>query len=214
MRKILGATLGLLLAAGLAGAQGTIVGSAHDFSGDGWNASGEICLPCHTPHNAYTFAGAGGGTNQLVPLWNHTATTSSFTVYTSPSGTLNATDVGQPAGVSKACLSCHDGSVALDSFGGATGTTTISGGALLGTDLSNDHPVTFTYNTALATADGELHNPSAVASGLGSTIANDMLFNDKMECASCHDPHNTPGLASLLLKSNAASALCLTCHNK
>ena len=37
-----------------------------------------------------------------------------------------------------------------------------------------------------------------------------------MECASCHDVHNTASASNqnLLLISNTASALCLTCHNK
>jgi len=203
MRKIIGVTLGLVLVAGFAGAQ--ITGSEHDFSGQGWGTT-EICQPCHTPHNASTAL--------PVVLWNHAVTSATYTLYSSP--TMNAT-TGQPGGVSKACLSCHDGTVALDSFGGSTGSTFISGPANFGTDLSNDHPVSFTYNNALATADGGLHPPTTEASGLGGTIAADMLFglgSDQVECASCHDVHNAANLQSLLLKSNAGSALCLTCHAK
>jgi len=204
MRKILGATLGLLLVAGLAGAQ--ITGSAHDFRNENWMVTSEMCQPCHTPHNA--------STELPVVLWNHEVTTASYTLYNSP--TMNAT-TGQPDGVSKACLSCHDGTVALDSFGGSTGSTTISGSADFGTDLSNDHPVSFAYTNALATADGGLHPPTTASSGLGGTIATDMLFgagNTQVECASCHDVHNAANLDFLLLKSNAGSALCLTCHAK
>lgn len=183
-----------------------IVGSPHDFSGEAWNYTGEICVVCHTPHNA----GAGD-----APLWNHTTTTASFTVYSSAS--LNAS-VPQPSGTSKACLSCHDGTVALDSFGGDTGTTFIADlgdpGIVLGTDLRNDHPISFPYNTALATADGGLYDPSTANSGLGGTIDNDMLLGGKVECASCHDVHNSTGLPELLVKSNSGSGLCLTCHNK
>ena len=203
MRKIFGAALGLMLVAGLAGAQ--ITGSKHDFSGQQWGTN-EICQPCHTPHNASTLL--------PVVLWNHAVTTATYTLYSSP--TMNAT-TGQPAGVSKACLSCHDGTVALDSFGGSTGQNFIGGNANFGTDLSNDHPVSFAYTNALATADGGLHAPTTQASGLGGTIAADMLFgagNTQVECASCHDVHNAANLAFLLLKSNAGSALCLTCHAK
>jgi len=182
--------------------EGAITGSAHDFSSQGWSG-GEICITCHTPHSSQTVANA--------PLWNHTLTTASFTVYSST--TLNAT-VGQPSGRSKLCLSCHDGSVAVDSYGGATGTNFVTGDALVGTNLSNDHPVSFTYDAALATADGGLKNPATTNSGLGSTIAADMLFGGQLECSSCHDVHNGPNINYLLLKSNAASALCLTCHSK
>ena len=203
MRKILGATLGLVLVAGFAGAQ--ITGSAHDFSGQGWGTN-EICQPCHTPHNASIAL--------PVVLWNHEVTAATYTLYTSP--TMNAT-TGQPDGVSRACLSCHDGTVALDSFGGSTGTNFIGGDANFGTDLSNDHPVSFAYTDALAGIDGGLHLPTTEPSGLGGTIAVDMLFglgNDQVECASCHDVHNAANLPSLLLKTNAGSALCLTCHAK
>lgn len=212
------------LALGVAGAlwlalpaTAQITGSAHDL-----NAyvpaitmpNGRICVACHTPHNANSTA---------APLWNHEASAGGHTPY--DSGTIDATDLGAPAGVSLMCLSCHDGSAALDSFGAGTytdntpGTTTLTGSALLDLDLSNDHPVSFTYDTALSGADNELHDPSATASGLGGNIDVDMLFglgNDQLECASCHDVHNGPSVVEspLLIKSNANSDLCLTCHNK
>ncbi len=183
----------------------TIKGSAHDFSGSTWNPTSEICVVCHTPHHSDTSVGD-------APLWNHQVTSATFQVYSS--STLNAT-VGQPSGVSKLCLSCHDGTVALDNFGGRTnGQTHISGDALIGTDLRNDHPVSFTYDAALATADGALYDPTNSNSGLGGTIDADLLFNHKLECASCHNVHNESGVADLLVKSNAQSALCLTCHIK
>ena len=118
MRKVPGAMVGLMLVAGLAGAQ--LAQSVHDFSAQGWGTT-EICQPCHTSQNALTAL--------PVVLWNHEVSTGPYTVYDSP--TMNAT-TGQPNGVSKACLSCHDGTVALDSFAGSTGTTTISGAANLG----------------------------------------------------------------------------------
>ncbi len=184
----------------------TIVGSGHDFSANAW-ANTEICLPCHTPHNAMVVSQS--------PLWNHELTASTFTVYDNTvSSTFDAT-TGQPDGNSKLCLSCHDGSVALENFGGTTtGTTYVTGNALLGTDLRNDHPISFTYDAALATTDGGVYNPTTQTSGLGSTINADMLFAGKMQCASCHDVHNGSGIAFLLRKSNTGSALCLTCHNK
>jgi predicted CXXCH cytochrome family protein len=123
--------------------------------------------------------------------------------------------LGQPDASSKLCLSCHDGVTAVDNFGGiTTGTFTITGDANIGTNLSNDHPVSFTYDLALATADGGLYDPATTNSGLGGTISADMLFGGKLQCASCHDVHNSAGIDFLLVKSNAASALCLTCHNK
>jgi predicted CXXCH cytochrome family protein len=200
------ASVGLALMLAPMGASALISGSAHDFSTQGW-AGGEICVACHTPHNADT-------TVPEAPLWNHALTTSVFTVYSSVTGTLDAT-VGQPDGISKLCLSCHDGSVALDSFGGNTGTIFIGGPANLGTDLTDDHPISFTYDTALATTDGELHDPAVATTVLGGTIDADLLSGGKMQCSSCHDVHNTNVQADpLLVITTASSTLCLTCHDK
>jgi predicted CXXCH cytochrome family protein len=195
---------GLFILPGSAWAQ-DITGSSHDMSSAGWNTTGEICVVCHTPHSADTTVSA-------APLWNHEVTTETFTPYSS--GTLDATP-GQPDESSKLCLSCHDGSVALDNFGGATGGTNfIAAAADVGIDLSDDHPVSFDYTDALATTDGGLHPPTTTASGLGGTIDEDMLISNKMQCASCHNPHKEVGVATFLIKDNAGSDLCLTCHNK
>ena len=212
MKKIqLTMTAVMVLLALQPGFSQTIVGSKHDFSGKTWNTSvgSQICIVCHTPHNAVTIAEA--------PLWNHGLTASIFALYTSTiSTTFNATP-GQPDGTSKLCLSCHDGTVAVDNYGGrTTGTFFVSGKDSLGINLSNDHPVSFTYDAALVTADGGGLRATTFASGIGGgTIAEKMLFGGKMQCASCHDVHNTSSVpVGLLVKSNAASALCLTCHIK
>lgn len=196
--------ISILVMTGLVFGQ-SIVGSAHDFSTASWNTSGEICIVCHTPHNADVSV-----TN--APLWNHESTTATFTPYSSAS--MDAT-VGQPDASSKLCLSCHDGTVAVDNFGTTTsGTTTLTGSTLIGTNLLDDHPVSFTFNAALANTDGGLHDPSTTSSGLGGTIDQDMLIGGQVQCASCHDVHNGSGLDMLLRKSNAGSELCLTCHAK
>jgi len=193
---------------------GQITGSAHDFTqapSNVWNTTGKICIVCHTPHNGVT------GLN--APLWNHELSgIDPYIMYTST--TFQGGPSGQPDGTSKLCLGCHDGTVALENFGGTTGGTNfVTGGALVGgvagDDLSNDHPISFTYDAALATADGELENPAVALSGMpsGGTINDDMLFAGELQCASCHDVHNN-GNTSLLLVDNAGSALCLTCHIK
>jgi len=204
----------------------TIVGSAHDFSALGWSQlNGEICVVCHTPHNAVSPT-AG-------PLWNRTLTAvTNYTMYspnTIPGSDIQGIFGGQPTGVSKLCLSCHDGTIAIDSFGRNTdGTPFTTGTVFVGAlnananigegeltgftgDLSNDHPVAFTFPTA--GADNEIVQP------IGGVIAAVLpLFgtsNDQMECATCHDVHATGTFAKLLRVDNsAASALCLTCHLK
>ncbi|NOX35064.1 MAG: cytochrome C [Deltaproteobacteria bacterium] len=186
-----------------------ITGSVHDFSTQGWSA-GRICTVCHTPHNA-------SQTIAAAPLWNHKVTTATYTLYTSP--TMDETTV-QPLGISKLCLSCHDGTLAVDSFGDQTGSTFISGEANIGTDLSNDHPISVSWT-----------HQTIVGFGPQCTNCHDQIGEDpskfvlpfykyaggpaKIECSSCHDPHNNgPPNEKLLRMSNNGSALCLTCHNR
>ena len=197
---------------------GTIVGSAHDFSSAGWSG-GDICTACHTPHNSDT-------TVTQAPLWNHSLTTSNFTMYTSP--TLDASGGGQPGGVSRLCLSCHDGTVATDSFGGTTGTNFLSGNVAIGAGgkLSDDHPISITYDSALSNTDPGLHDPSSTSVTIGQggdkvrsgTIAELLLSDGMIQCSSCHDVHNNftaaTGGSPLLKISKTGSALCLICHNK
>jgi predicted CXXCH cytochrome family protein len=193
----------------------------HDFSRSTWS-NGEICKPCHIPHNANTDV-------QNSPLWNHELSLSTYQVYVSSS--LNSSPEVAPLGKSKLCLSCHDGTIAIENHSGTkTGSRHVNFGNV-GTDLRNDHPISFEYNTALANDDGELYDPSSAMSGLGGTIADDLLDNGRMECSSCHDVHvarkTSEGCSGchfvhggMITKSlsiridNAGSALCLTCHNK
>jgi predicted CXXCH cytochrome family protein len=192
------------------GLYGAIAGTAHDFSVQAWNPSGEICIVCHTPHNADPY---GLGLT-YAPLWNHDADmTTVYTLYSS--ATLQATP-GQPTGVSKLCLSCHDGVTAIDSFGSATGTTflTAADSTFVDVDLSNDHPVSFTYN-ATTPADPEIFDPTTATTPLGGTIQDDLLDGGTtMECSSCHDVHGVTGTNYLLKIANTGSQLCLTCHDK
>lgn len=203
-----------LAALGVSGvaSAGTIVGTKHDLSAQTW-AGGEICVVCHTPHNAGSTEG---------PLWNHTITTATHTMYTSPS--LDAASDGQVTGTSKLCLSCHDGTVAVDSFGGTAGGAYSLGNAFnLGTDLSNDHPISITYDSTLATVDAGLFDPATTEVTIGEgmhtktgSISDVMLPGGKVQCASCHDVHNQFAVQNtkLLRVTNAGSGLCLTCHQK
>jgi predicted CXXCH cytochrome family protein len=183
-------------------AEAGIADPGHDFSGWG-SPQRHPCEACHTPRNA------DGGVAS-APLWDCAATqVSSHTLYSSP--TLNAS-LSQPTGVSRICLSCHEGAIAYDSFSRATGGAVIGGGKRPGIDLSASHPVSFIYDTSLAVEDGELRDPASTNSGLGGTIQEDLLFADSMECTSCHDVH--AGNGKLLRLDNRDSALCLTCHAK
>ena len=212
-------------------AMAMIQGSLHDFgnvtgNGLGVNAATgqfEICIACHTPHNAMD--PALGDPVDKAPLWNHDITPQpglgGYTIYTGPSGTMQAV-TGQPTGVSLLCLSCHDGTINIDAFGGGANATPI--GAVpgnFGTGLDNDHPISFVWTDAISGLDGELYLPETdLGPGGVLTIEEEMLFGvngaRSLECASCHDVHDTASTGNfyMLLVDNADSALCLTCHNK
>ena len=190
---------------------GQISSTAHDFTEKGWApAENKMCSVCHTTHDGANVANA--------PLWNHEQTVKVYAVYSSASLDAESGTLGQPSGSSKLCLSCHDGTVALENFGGATGgTTLVTGGRLIGDGvlgLSTEHPISFTYDDALVGDDPGLILPSTGGTAIGGTIATDLLLSDKMECASCHDVHNKYNNTHLLKISNVNSELCLTCHDK
>lgn len=159
----------------------------------------EICIFCHTPHAA-----------AKTPLWNRNDPGLSFTLYTS--STTNAS-IGQPDGSSIMCLSCHDGTIALGSVVSRTSTisfgsvtTMPTGNTNLTKNMTNDHPVSFVYSSALATADGQLLQPGSITPPVS-------LYNTKVQCTSCHNPHENTSI-KFLVTSSQNSALCVSCHNR
>ena len=156
-------------------------------------------------------------------------TTSTYSLYAS--STLDAT-VEQPGQNTLTCLSCHDGSIAIDmlSNGNPGGAQMMAigdvyypaspygeGGANIGgnyagnanvNDLADDHPVSMLYDATLYAADPGLHDPA--------TLTDDLpLFDNRLECATCHDVHNSaPAIPAFLRVTPVAGALCLSCHNK
>jgi predicted CXXCH cytochrome family protein len=207
--------------------------TSHDLSsaaavqfGDNVEQAGQnrICIYCHSPH--YTIKADDVLT--YMPLWNHAVTTEVFIPYSNGTDLPNSTQhqsqameqSNQPGGPSILCLSCHDGTVATNSSGVAspdlvnTGTAKFLGAsyANLGTDLSNHHPIGFDWPTV----DDEiaLATDNVTGAKVAMTI-NDLLWNDRMECTSCHDVHNTKNLGKAFTwVPDTQSALCLTCHKK
>jgi len=225
MKKMLLLTIALVLVAAGVASAASIVGTAHDmrtYYNAGAGITTQVCVYCHTPHMP------AGRTQD--PLWNHTLSTQgSYGIY--GSSTMNAAPtsmVGTDGSVGSLCMSCHDGTVAVNTLwkapvDGAVGSTrnafgtavlnasnqiaTTSGG-YVGTDLSNDHPVNFTYDAALIGQDKGL-NPVA-----GVVAAGMPLFSaSSVQCATCHNVHDNTNIPFLRV-NNAASALCLVCHVK
>jgi predicted CXXCH cytochrome family protein len=224
---------GLLFAAGvLLFAQqldaGTVVGSRHDLSTP---YTPQVCEFCHTPQHA--------NASLPLPFWNRADIAQTFTLYGSP--TMNVT-VAQPRVASRLCLSCHDGINAttvvhgnvvsnkhdlLRPPAGSMSDTrswpncerchsALNGGRPrmgIGTDLSNDHPVSMPYPTTAQ--DTDFWSPPDALKGWGGLSQYDVkLYAGGVECGSCHNVHD-PGIdGRFLRKPNARSQLCLTCHNK
>ena len=234
-----------------------VAASKHNLSvtGPGSVTSDEsqTCVFCHTPHAATASPGA--------PLWNRQLSAQTYTTYMSSSidAETIAGQLAQPGGSSRLCLSCHDGSLAIGTVNVSGGqqnvtfnmTGTGAGGEMpagagtqtgytrnLGTDLTNDHPISLTFDTSLAIADGELRNPAnSPEIGLRSPGVRPMFpleptgpANEaQMQCASCHDPHlpDTGGEPRKFLRGNRLQQVdpvgefdadndivCLGCHDK
>ena len=189
----------LALGALTTSASAQIVNTKHNFSSMAWSG-GEICKPCHTPHFANQAAGR---------LWNHELTTATYQMH---EGTGKAEE--DLDGRSRLCLSCHDGTVALDSFGGMTGTSFIPATANMGTDLTNDHPIgaDAVYPTVGTTS---FKDPTTLPSTLRLRDWTDKsgVAHKVVSCGTCHTAHGK-GFPKLLSMSNSASAICLGCHIK
>jgi predicted CXXCH cytochrome family protein len=217
-RALLGAVAIVLAYAGTAAAQATIAYGPHDFSAgsairntDG-SINGQTCVFCHTPHEGSLSA----------PLWNRSSSTSTYQVYASSTMDAAAPTSAQiQSAVSGACMSCHDGSIAIDVLAnlsgvahaasvaftrqatakatyGASGTGTgniLAGGSpFLGTDLRNDHPITIIYETARAATPTEF--VTQAISGTKITVG------------------TAPATLPLYGSSTATATVeCASCHN-
>lgn len=195
-------------------AQAAISGSKHDLtSGSGnsirtTNTSIGACDFCHTPHQGVATGGA--------PLWNRNLPTS--TGYTMYSRSGDTSPSGNPQTRSLLCLSCHDGSVAINALINAPGSgagsppamfngvTTMPSGsfAYVGRDLTNDHPVSMSVPNVA--------RPTDFRAPTGSILTAYNAAGTSVECTSCHEPHDKSGHGMFLRISNGGSALCLNCH--
>jgi predicted CXXCH cytochrome family protein len=81
------------------------------------------------------------------------------------------------------------------------------GKGLTGTDLTNDHPISFRYTASLAAENTELASPGAFDSRLR------LDANSELQCTTCHSAHdNTYG--AFLVMPNVGSQMCTECHKK
>jgi hypothetical protein len=206
--------------------QAGIVGSKHDFSQWSFNNDpadpATVCGVCHTPHHADPNSG---------PLWGHQSISASgWTMYgqsvgagaaSSPGANLKYTPPTAPNPTSLACLSCHDGSVAINAYGSPanntvnasvnlTGSAAISQDQSLSKNLSHSHPISFNYQSVVGIGAGKDQfiydqnssvlvpdaNSPTFTPGPDMTVKGFLLDGQgNLECSSCHDVHAQQGSA-------------------
>lgn len=220
-----------------------ILGSKHDLTSlnqrAGVEAMGGVaytdydnpCIYCHLPPEKTVGEGESGGG---ISGWNRIRPVAKqFETYNSASLQER---VNRPSDISMLCLSCHDGTLAMDRIvfkpmgwsSDKQATLHMKLGAdsdvnhcgkchdgevahdirvkTIGTDLRDDHPISVRY------AGFAIDNPNfrTVDSPFG--FDNGVtLYDGMVECASCHDIHNPQARMLLRLEPNL---LCGTCHIK
>jgi hypothetical protein len=207
-------------------AKAGIVGSKHDFSQWTFNNNpadpNTVCAVCHTPHHADPNSG---------PLWGHQSIdTSGWKMYgavvgvgpsSSPGASIKFTPLPAPNPSSLACLSCHDGTVAINAYGSPANSSVntpvfVSGSAAVSQDqglnknLSHSHPISFNYQSVVGvgpTKDQWIYdqnspvlvpdaNSPLFTPGADMSIKGFLLDSQgNLECSSCHDVHAQEGSA-------------------
>ena len=193
------------------------------------DANAGLCEFCHVPHNARTDQNA---------IWNRDDP--GVTTYTWGSATPTVGGTALPANVgapSLKCFSCHDGTADIGQLFNGTNYTMAgtgqTGGALNNNfyivnqgAMAGNHPVSVQYpdtanpgnylgHTYGATVNlAGYHTIATIDAGTTVTLAYDGATGGRgVECGSCHEPHDNSN-GYFLRETNAASALCLDCHNK
>jgi hypothetical protein len=222
MKKFLFSILCIVIVTGMATiVWASVIGSPHELAP-------EPCAMCHTPHHAA----------DQYPLWNRYQATQEYDMYESI--TFDMTPALEPRAPSILCLTCHNGILSgLVNYPGPCSVADsaydleISGCADLGTDLTNDHPISFDYvstddadgnvfpaalqvvggRTGRLSITGSISGTQYFLYGEGSTLAN------WFECTTCHSVHDTedyPGKGDyqvfFLRNDNTGSTMCLDCH--
>jgi hypothetical protein len=208
-------------------------GSVHDMNTFAFVLNDSFmrsCIFCHTAHNAYSVAG---------PLWSRPLdeTASGLKPYTwiAPANQQISQQLDPLYGPSRLCMSCHDGTLAIDAHG-----NTVTGEYVISKNLDITHPIGFSYDDAMAARGSkELVDKGqrfatnvtwSDTAGTYNTVTregnrkiSDMLYMGKIvTCCTCHDVHNTGNVKPdpghnynyLLWAKEEQSLICLSCHLK
>jgi predicted CXXCH cytochrome family protein len=166
-----------------------LIGSKHDFRGINAEVR-DVCLPCHTPHKV---SGPPPQFDRRSP------TLQPLNPYIAPTVDVHL------SGWSLLCLGCHDGVTAQDIYSSAHAVNVVEqlANSRLGARGVRGHPV----GTRYPRASQEKYATQAAVEAAGLPLP-----DGRIQCATCHDAHNTDNHAGMLRVSNDGSRLCLICH--
>ena len=170
-------------------ASGNTTPSTNLRAGDLYTSgTAEICVFCHTPH--------ANGTIQ-APLWNKaTQTTVNYTLYSS--GTMQGA-ASLSNNMSLACLSCHDGTQAMDNIlnmpsTGWNGTPGNHGSA--GWDNTGTQRLSGTWYAGTAPSEGDATISGAMNAGIYMELGVDLSNDHPVGIPYCGGGQTTTGNAS------------------
>jgi predicted CXXCH cytochrome family protein len=228
------------------GLANSILGSKHDLTsldkhagtgvmvGVAFEDFQNACVYCHTPHRPKSEPSKGN-----APLWNREYPVTEYELYQSP--TLDS-NISQPSSITLACLSCHDGSLAVDrvlkrpTIKGEQSVPKNHMRIAMGSGDSQcsqchrkgNENIDGIHDLGIAAFGNNLNNDHPVSINYPSTFGDKQfhprpgngefdngvkLFNGRVECASCHDVHNAK-TKPFLRTGLQGSSLCVTCHIK
>jgi hypothetical protein len=244
MKKLLLAVAAvLLLASFVFGADASL--DRHDLGiiYSGATATFQGCRGCHIPHggsvqsspfpNRNTVFGTGAddystGANKL---WDKNLSTGIYSTYSSDNVNPGGAILGQPATSnspawhSYLCFSCHDGLVAQLNLPGnfmSDKAALLMNNGTGDSDLTNDHPVDVSYQSAVTAFPADYETIANVTGGTTTFNTQAMPLygaTSMLECSTCHNPHKqataTNGNRGNFLRIASVSdntSLCRTCH--
>lgn len=187
-------------------------------------ANSLACLSCHDGQTAVDSIINMPGSGRYDPAQATSQNNTFLNTWNNARGTDATVHIGLNPTPALGCLACHSTGAGFVGSG-ATDFTVFA----IGTDLKNDHPVGVTFpvingpgtdfNTPGGTKGSAKFFDADSDANMGTGDVR--IYDGKVECASCHDPHGVPtGAAGSVFKptflrvANTGSALCLTCHSK
>ncbi len=169
----------------------------HNFADETWSQVTQTCRVCHVLHSEKE------AMKRYVDglFWSRNIGSIAYNMYHSSWGaslarvrdvSFTSRTTGRqgnlPDGISKLCLSCHDGLIAPDVF-------------------TLHHFVSVEYDPAKTS----LREPEETALGFSGTIA-DVLDGGVVQCSSCHDVHGEEAIEDTRLLRAEPSKICTICH--